>query len=227
MATLALTPQDNAPITEIASRIRRQPHWVLSLLVSSLVHEASERWRGAQDLLEVTDEVPVTAWVVRRKSDLLLPGAAPEEDVLPEEPIDAAPWLSSATGHLRALQAQAAHLHARRPCLVPKSPAPVKGASPWKLAWSWPKLKIPTAIAPRLIQPEVDPVRERLARIRHRLTSAPLNGLGFDELVDSPQTIDRIMTFLALTQLWHTNELTMEQSHAYGKIWVRPDRLPR
>lgn len=227
MALAEVKIEDSPGISEIASRIRRQPQWVLSLVVSSLVHQASERWREAEDLLGVTDEVPVTAWVVRRKSDLLLPGAIPDEDITPDEPTDRASWISFATEQLTTLQSQAARHHARRPRQQLRSPAPVKGASAWALAWSWPKLKLPKVTAPRVIQPQADQVRERLARIRHRLAAAPNHGMGFDELVESSSRLDRITTLLALTQLWHTSELNLEQNHAFGPIWVRPQGIPR
>ncbi len=225
MAIAETIPSPNTGITEIASRVRRHPEWVLSLLVSSLVHEASERWRGAHDLLEVTDEVPITAWVVRRKSDLLLPGATPAEEPGVEEPGDAAPWIPQSVQDLRVLLAQAQERHGGCRRLEPGPPAPVKGATPWTLAWSWPKLKIPKMTTPTRIQPEVDPVRERLARIRDRMKSDGLNGIGFEDLVGSPRTLDRVATFLALTQLWHRRELVLEQTQAYGPIWVRPERI--
>lgn len=215
----------NTGITEIASRVRRHPEWVLSLLVSSLVHEASERWRGAQDLLEVTDEVPITAWVVRRKSDLLLPGAPPAEEPLVEEPGEAAPWIPQAVEELRVLLARAQERHFGCRRIEPGPPPPVKGATPWTLAWSWPKLKRPKVIAPTRIRPETDPVRERLARIRDRMKTIGLNGIGFEELVGSARTTDRVTTLLALTQLWHRQELALDQSQAYGPIWVRAERL--
>lgn len=221
-----LTVEQHHGIAEIASKVRRQPRWILSVLVSSLVHEASERWRETQDLLEVTDEVPVTAWVVRRKSDLLLPGEVSEEEALPEGSTDVAPWIPSAIEQLRRLQENASHCHARSPRLDPMPPAPVKGASPWKLSWSWPKLKAPKSVAPHVIRPEADPVRERLAKIRRRLDAAPYHGIEFNDLIDSPHPTDRIMTLLALTQLWHVNELTLEQTQAFGPIWVRRERTP-
>lgn len=225
MARAETFPEPSAAITDIVSRIRRQPEWVLSLVVSSLVHEASERWREAQDLLQVTDEVPITAWVVRRKSDLLLPGAMPEEDPVVAEPGDAAPWIPQAVDGLTLLQIRAQERHAGHCRIEPGPPPPVKGASPWTLAWSWPKLKIPKLSAPTRIRPEVDPVRERLARIRDRMRSTGSNGIGFDELVGSARTTDRVMTLLALTQLWHRQELALEQSQAYGPIWIRAERI--
>ncbi|PSR33513.1 MAG: hypothetical protein C7B46_09540 [Sulfobacillus benefaciens] len=210
-----------ATINDLAERVRRHPDMVLSIEVLGLVRHYQARWREAQDLLDVTDEVPVTAWVVRRKSDMLLPRPAdPEPEVFDaSESEDSALWLSWAVAELQARFQAATQTHRRPPTITPNRVTAVKDASPWKLAWSWPKVK-PLANRPvQIIPPEQDPIGERLRRIRALLQEVS-EPIALTALVDSHMPRETVLTFSAIVQLWHQDEIAVSQNAPFQQVWI-------
>ncbi|MHB1953407.1 MAG: hypothetical protein ACYCOU_06620 [Sulfobacillus sp.] len=208
------------PLNEVAARVRRHPEWVLSLAVAGMVRQFALRWQQAENLLDVTDEVPVTAWIVRRKSDLLLPrNEEPENDNETALPQTETSWLGPLISHLQELQTAANKRHRRRTTFRPQKRVSVKGATLWKLAWSWPRIKEVVVQPPQIIRAQTDPIGERLFRVRKQLASDP-RWFSLNELTQSSARRDLVLTILAITQLWHAEEVDLDQRHPYGPVRI-------
>ncbi|MCL4318468.1 MAG: hypothetical protein M1596_01000 [Firmicutes bacterium] len=208
-------------INDLADQVRRHPELVLSLEVLGLVRHYQARWKEAHDLLDVTDEVPVTAWVVRRKSDMLLPRPANQDEEVTDQSQaeDSAFWLSWAVTALQDRFQVAEQTHWRPPTIAPNRVTEVKDATVWKLAWSWPKVKPPANRPVQIIHPEPDPIGDRLRRIRAHLqrVSAPV---ALTALMNSNAALETVLTFSAVIQLWHQDEIDVSQIAPFQPVWI-------
>lgn len=207
-------------IGQLADRIRRHPEIVREIAVHSLVLSMARHWRTADDMLEVTGEVPVTAWVVRRKAEGVLGlenPSGPEDDVAASAP--AAAWLTSGREILQDL-VQSRGLRWGRPGTW-HGPVhiPVKNPSLGKLRAAWPPVRGRPIPSPQVIEADPDPLEARIADLRQRLlhTRQPLR---FASLVlDSGHLVSH---FLAIVHLWHWGEAEVEQARPYAEVWIRP-----
>ena len=211
-------------IQALALKVRRSPMLARELHLVYLVQFVSERWREAADLQTVSDEAPVTAWIIRRKSDLVLPQRqVAGEDALEESGADGtdALWLAGAVQGLRSVfeAAQMYHGHASHSG-DHEVYHPVKGADLLKLVGSWPQLRPPKpAIAPQLVRDDEYPLEQRmewLLRTLHQRAGL----VGFRDVADSPQPGEVVGAFLAVVHLWHQNQIAVHQDSAYDEIWL-------
>ncbi len=207
----------------LASKVRRRPVIARELRLFYLVRFLAKRWRIVRDLQLVSEEAPVTAWIIRRKSDLVLPQKDPE----PESEVPTAEsrredvFVRQATEALQGLWAMAQDTYARP---VTEHPAsryrPVKGADPEKLAAAWPKLRVKSAAVPqRVVKAESNPLDERISRVLHRLHDYG-RPLTFDMTVEHKNPADIGNTFLAVVHLWHQEAVELNQEKPYDAIWI-------
>ncbi len=209
-------------VQALAGKVRRSPQFARDLHLTHLVRFVSARWRTSVDLYTVSDEAPLTAWIIRRKSDLVLP--QPEEEAPPDEAEPSAQrenlWLESASAALQELLRESNLWHMRPQGIRPMPLYhPVKGASAAKLTSSWPRLR-PARVAPmHFLDPDDDPLPTRMARVVALLrdTGSPT---VFTDLLTDQSTPEIVSTFLAVVHLWHRRTVDVQQSAAYQEIWV-------
>lgn len=200
----------------LADRLRRHPGEARHLRVKAMVASLSERWREAPDMLSVSDEVPVGAWVVRKKVHELLPR--------PEDPADepdsvwtgAVPdWIRAAVAGLAPrLETQALSFPRPEHPARERKPAPVKAASTAHLASAWPRLRPPRKLPPVRVNPEPDPLERRLERLRSLLRERGRWRFPPAERYSRRETV---ALFLALLVLWHQGEVGIGQ-----RAWDEP-----
>lgn len=208
-------------VLALADQLRRRPFLAREVQVRLVVEAMSRKWRVVQDMLDVSDEVPVTAWIVRRKAEVLLPRSeSSEEPVADADPLSPdATWLPEARAFLTALLDRAASIHPREQGEPLSSRAPVKDASPWTLAWAYPK--IPQRSAPRsqTVALDPDPIEHHIARIRSILRER--EWVRFRELTGGQNRRKTVVTFLAMVHLWHHREIYAEQQESYEELHLR------
>jgi segregation and condensation protein A len=209
----------SAELRALADQVRRQPQLAREMDVSVLVDEVAGRWREHSDMLQASEEVPVAAWIVRRKVEgLIRPEAEPDEPV-PLDPALKPEWVGDGVAALTRLRDAAA---ARWPRPVPErlqmAPVPVKDPSLWKLAWSYPRLRPKSAPAPQVVARETDPLDYHMEALWTRIPAGTrirflegLRGRGRDQWVAQ---------FLALVHLWHVRRVEAEQSGPFQDLWV-------
>lgn len=206
-------------VLDLASQVRRKPELARQLVVADLVRSLTLRWRVQVDMLSVSDEVPVTAWIVRRKAEGLV---APEVAASDPEIFDPAlrpAWMAEAIDKLSARYLAAHHFHHPPARQVPRPRVPVKDPSLWKLAWSWPRLK-PKVEPPRqVVKLETQPLSTRIREVESRL-EGHTEGLAFGVLCGSKAPDQVVGTFLAVVHLWHRRSVNLVQPGVYGSIWV-------
>ncbi|AUW93634.1 MAG: hypothetical protein C7B44_08945 [Sulfobacillus thermosulfidooxidans] len=225
-----MIPEDVLPKTHwqgdihaLAVKVRRMPMLARELHLVHLVQAISERWREAADLYTVSDEAPVTAWIIRRKSDLVLPQDEPEDDEIEsvvDDPADML-WLSEGVSQLQEALRLAQRYHER---LVSEDAMdvyhPVKGASVAKLIASWPHLRTrKTVPALHHVAAEEDPLERRIHRVWEKVHQA-VDGVSFGEVVQSHTPHEVVGTFLAVVHLWHQNRLTVIQEMPFEEMWL-------
>ncbi|MDA8193296.1 MAG: hypothetical protein M0Z53_04765 [Thermaerobacter sp.] len=219
--TLGRTQADpfDGDIARLADRIRRHPEIVREIAVHSLVLRMARHWRTADDMLEVTGEVPVTAWIVRRKAEGVLglenPAGA-EDDVAASA--SAAAWLTSGREILQDL-IQSRGLRWGRPAIWPGPVRiPVKDPSLGKLRAAWPPVRSRPISSPQVIEADPDPLEGRIADLRQRLRQSrqPLRLASL--VLDSGHLVSH---FLAIVHLWHWGEAEVEQARPYAEVWIR------
>lgn len=113
----------------------------------------------------------------------------------------------------------AAQTHKRPPAIAPNRVTAVKDATLRKLAWSWPKVKPPASRPVQIIHPDPDPIGDRLRRIRAHLrgVSSPV---ALTALMDSNAPRETVLTFSAVVQLWHQDEIDVSQSAPFQPVWI-------
>lgn len=218
---------DAESLPELFELLRRRPWLARELKVYHVVQTMAGRWRDAQDVLEVTDEVPMTAWIVRKKAEVLLPpdpGAQAAEPFEPEN--DTRPgWLDHAVFALQRRWEEALRMHERPVGFRPRVRAPVKNPSPWKLAWAYPQVRVKPSTPPQVVHSEPDPIADRWEMIRAELARRG-GRLTFDELpARNPRA--RAGNFVALVQLWQSQEIELVQTDAFGVLWICAPGAPR
>ncbi len=211
-------------LRELAVQVRRRPMIVRDLRLLQLVRYLSERWRVVSDLQTVSEEAPVTAWIIRRKSELVLPQPEPEtddaEEQVQDEPGDElTEWASDI---LRQLYDSAQGFYFRPRIQEPLRPyRPIKGATTQKLMRSWPGLRArKPSVVPRVVQVDTDPLEAVMDRLVCQLEMEH-QPLEFDALLKGRQQPSEVTTtFLGMVHLWHRQMLEIEQRQAYDPIWI-------
>lgn len=214
MAETPVAPPEDLQV--IADRIRRHPELARELNVSALAQEVAGRWREHSDMLQASEEIPVAAWIVKKKVEGLIRPDDPE----PETPgFDLAlrpEWLEDAVSVLRNLEDSALMRWGRVGAPLPRPPAPVKDPSPWKLSWSYPTLRPKPAPLERRVAREPEPLSAHIETLYHAVC-----GEGRVKLQQSLTGRSRpewVATFLAAVHLWHARRVQAEQGVAFGPI---------
>ncbi len=227
LASVSTGVRDNVEwvddVNALALRVRKDPVVARELTLLHLVRNLSQRWRIVHDLQVVSDEAPVTAWIIRRKSDVVLPQKEPEAESNSslDKNTREEDFLREAVHTLHDLWSLGQEIYSR-PVSVQSERRyrPIKGADLGKLARSWPKLRVRTrAVAPRVIKAESDPLDAKIAQIMNRLSEYGCP-LSFDTTIEdkSPQSIST--TFLAMIHLWHYKTVELNQENPYDTIWI-------
>jgi chromatin segregation and condensation protein Rec8/ScpA/Scc1 (kleisin family) len=204
-------------LRQVAETIKRKPDQARAVEVHPLVVGLAHRWRRAEDLLAPGDEVSLTAWVIRKKAEWLLPRPEPAQ-ASPSAPEVDPGWVSEAVRRLQAVWEEAARRHGR-PCSLslPRFPK-LLGADVARLSQSWPvaprRARSRPVVRLRLGQaPE-----ERLTALRRRLEELgsfrfPWPGLGGRDEV--------VAWFVALLALWAGGEVELSQGEPWQPLEVR------
>lgn len=209
---------DDAPdLQELANRIRRDPRLAQVMDVSALVGQVVGRWRQYNDLLEASEEVPLAAWIVRRKVEGLVRPELPEPELLTFDRDQRALWPSRGAELLKIQQSQAERFLPRSAGVsFPRLPAPVKEASVWKLVWSFPRLRPPKKLPFAVVKPQVAPLQEHMQSWLTRLDQQ--NQVVFqEELAHFPRRKWPVY-FLAAVHLWHDQAVYLSQAHAFDHL---------
>ncbi|CAB1128697.1 conserved protein of unknown function [Candidatus Hydrogenisulfobacillus filiaventi] len=218
---VGMTPVDGE-LAGLARQLKAQPHKARDLVLRAVVARATRRWRTAPDPLAWSDEMPLCAWMVKRKSQAVLPGAeADEEPSAPPEPApDPLPWRQAGAA-LAALAREGARLRYRPPA-PPRQPPPVAGADPARLAAAFPRLRprpLPpprVVVRPPLLLPDV------MARLEAALAAGGIYDLEALcpalNLCSRGERGARAAVFLAAVVLWHQGRITARQSEPFGPI---------
>lgn len=213
-------PEFDGDIARLAAEVRRSPERALAIRATQVVRFMIGQWREADDLYALTDEMPLTAWVVRKKAAVIVPVPAsePEDDAAPLDTGDWADWRELGVRTLKTLYQRGQASWGRAPSNLPRPPAPVKQATVWRLAWSWPRVRPPRVVPPVVVAAEDDPLARRIDRLRAALARAEepiaFGGLGFRTAAD------RVPAFLALLHLWQRDEVALTQADSYQEIWM-------
>lgn len=207
---------DGLELKTIADRIRRQPQLARELNVSALAQEVAGRWRQHSDMLQASEEVPVAAWIVRKKVEGLIRPDDPEPDGPSFDPALRPAWLDEAVEELGE-RAQGARRFWGRAASVPeRPPAPVKDPSPWKLAWSYPVLRVKKEPPPRIVAREAEPLGDHMQRLLEAMSSGlPYN---FRAGLQGRPRPEWVAQFLAAVHLWHARSIEAEQAAPFEEI---------
>ncbi len=211
--------QFDGNLIQLTERLRRHPEEAKTLNVHEFVHAMVEKWRTDRDLIEVSEEVPQTAWVVRRKVEMLLPAPKPP----PEDPMESAPdpdarrdWVTPAVATLKRAQAEALRYHFRPRSSQPPRFRPIRGRQIGELPLAWPKLKRRISPPPTRVYREVDPVGARLRRWQEWLSRE--EPARFPP-PDWPRE-EVVRMFIALLTLWSNGEVVIDQAGTFNPLEV-------
>ena len=209
----------SAELRALADQVRRQPHIAREMDVSMLVEEVAGRWREHSDMLQASEEVPVAAWIVRRKVEgLIRPEAEPEEPVALDPALKPA-WVDEGVESLLTLQEAAAMRWPRpMPEQLQSAPSPVKDPSLWKLAWSYPRLRPKIVPPPQVVTRDTDPLDYHIQALWERIV--PGRRLRFLEDLRGRGRDQWVAQFLALVHLWHARRVEAEQEAPFQDLWV-------
>ena len=215
-----MTTEFDGNLVRLTERLRRHPEEVRELRVLHLVQTMIEKWNAQEDPVESSDEVPATAWIVRRKIEMVLPVPSvpepgPDDTPQEKEPVDAT-WVASASSHLQYLQHIAGRHHRRQISNWPKPLRPVRGRDIQSLPLAWPHLKLRKGPSPTKVFREADPLPARIERWRQWLAHGhrvqfPDPGLSRQEVV---------AMFIALILLWSRDEVFVDQRAVYAPLEV-------
>ena len=215
------TPEFDGDIARLAAEVRRSPERALAIRAAQVVRFMIGQWREADDLYALTDEMPLTAWVVRKKAAVIVPppaSEAEEDDAAPRDTGDWAEWREFGVRTLKTVYQRGQASWGRDPTIPPRPPAPVKQATVWRLAWSWPRVRPPRVVPPVMVAAEDDPLSRRIERLRAALAESEgpiaFGGLGLSSAVD------QVPAFLALLHLWQRDEVAVTQTDSYQEIWM-------
>jgi segregation and condensation protein A len=184
----------------------------------------AEKWQGQEDPVAASDEVPVTAWIVRRKVEMTLPGLAPETPESTDgEGLDVAvdgslgEWIPRALVELVNLQRESQLSHFRPRAEWPTALHPVRGASLSGLSDAWPRVIRAPSPRPTTVKREVDPLAQRLAVWRSWLSARPMVAFPAPELARR----ETVGMFVALLALWSEGEVAIAQPHPFARLEVQ------
>lgn len=205
------------PLKDLAEEIRKKPQLAQEVDVSQLVAELSGRWRQLHDMLDASEEVPVAAWIVRRKVEGLVRPVVEEVAEAGFNPDLRAQWLDDAVSAMQICWQDAQRLKGRAAEPLPhKRPALVKDPSVWKILWSYPKLREKAtpvvAEVPREGRPLAGIMQDLLVRLRqhHRIVlHEVMAGLPKEEWTQ---------VFMAAVHLWHQDSVELNQSGPFAPL---------
>ncbi|MCY0877630.1 MAG: hypothetical protein OWU84_01615 [Firmicutes bacterium] len=216
-------PQDGLDLKALAEQIRRRPQLACDMDVSELAEWVRNRWRAYSDLLQSSEEVPTAAWIVRKKAEgLVRPEPSEEEPAAPVVGEARPAWVSQAAAALEAQAVRASRYLAGPPRGGPSSPRPVRGASPWTLAWSYPRLPPAPRMRTHVVPRRYDSLKEEMNQVLRHLQED--GSTSFEELARGQPWPRRVGQFLAIVHLWHQQRILVEQREAFGPLWLG---LPR
>jgi chromatin segregation and condensation protein Rec8/ScpA/Scc1 (kleisin family) len=208
-------------LVDLATHLRRHRLDPLAISAVELVRQLRAHWQvaGPPGLDEVADELPIAAWVVRRKGARLIPGN--EDPPEPELPPEEAPWagLEPLSAWLQHRQA-AAYAQGGVPRWPLPPPAEVPDATPWRLRWAWPPGRIRKPRAAPEVLVRSDPLWRRGLYVAHWLRRRPGGG-RFDELTEGMGRSEQVDVFLVLLSLWARRRVQMMQPGAYAPLVIR------
>lgn len=213
---ISLSEGFDGDIVQLADQIRRHPEMVRQIGVYDLVVTMASHWRIAEDVLDVTDQVPLTAWIVKRKAQGVLVEPDDDGDVDSEDDKDVAPWLMDAVNYLTRLASDRLPRFGRMVGWLGPVRVPIKDPNVWKLSWSWPQLRVRVTPTPRIISAKVDPLDDQIVQLQRRLGECD----GPWKLSEWKDTGSPVSRFLAVVHLWHRGAAEAQQADSYAEIWV-------
>jgi chromatin segregation and condensation protein Rec8/ScpA/Scc1 (kleisin family) len=207
-------------LVDLATHLRRRRIDPLSFSATELIRQLRARWRGAEipSLNEVAEELPVAAWVVRRKGLGLIPGSREEPEPEPAE--DVPPWdaLPVLTEWLKA-RAVAAHAWGGVARWPEPAPPLIPDATPWRLLWAWPPGRLPRGRpAPQVVM-RTHPLWRRGLRLIHWLSRQPKGGILQDWMTGRTRE-EQVDVLLVLLSLWARRRVELSQAAPYGPLKV-------
>lgn len=209
----------HANLKMLADKIRREPWVAQETDVSLMVRELTGHWRTSANMMEVSEEAPVAAWIVRRKAERLVYPGDEEAPAIPFDPDLKPAWLIDAVSHLKDAEREAGRRWGRPIVWRQKRvPAPIKDPSPWKLVWSYPRLLPKPTPHVQTVRPAEFPLRAVMARLLDRLVHQPR--LVFQEEFAQRGREEWAATFLAAVHLWHQRQVELCQPGPYGSLVI-------
>lgn len=221
VAAQALTDDFDGDLFRLTERLRRHPEEVRTIKALNLVRTMVEKWYAQDDPVESSDEVPITAWVVRRKIEMVLPALQSAGEAVDTAPAaDALPltrdWIGPAITALQAANQVRLGYHLRSASAWPKPLRPVSGRNWPDLAQAWPNLKPKRATPSTVVRRDPDPIASRIARWHAWLAA--------DSTVRFPAaSMDRtevVALFIALMLLWAGGDVDIQQTAAFTALEV-------
>lgn len=205
-----------ADLQALYDRIRRQPALAREMDVSLLAQEVAGRWREHSDMIQASEEVPVAAWIVRKKVEGLVRPDKPEPETEGFDPGLRPVWLEEAVGHLKDQAVVGEAFLSRERESLKRPPAPVKDPSVWKLNWSYPMLTPKKAPPVQTVAPGPEPLEHQMRRLMSRL--AQQKSLVLQEELNGKPKDQWVASFLAVVHLWHVQTLNATQSEPFRAI---------
>lgn len=219
MVDRLVSTEDAFELKSLADKIRRQPQLARDLNVSLLVADVHGRWREHSDMLQASEEVPVAAWIVRKKVEGLIRPDEPESEPVGFDPDLRPQWLQIAVDAIQDAERQGNAFWTGTAVPLTRPRAPVKDPSPWKLAWSYPVLRPKKSPPPRVVAREAEPLALHMHRLLALLESRP--HLGFCDHVTGQSRAEWVAQFLAAVHLWHDRSIEANQIEPFGEILLR------
>ena len=210
-------PDPQKPLKDLADEIRRRPQLAQEVDVSQLVQDLTGRWRQLHDMIDASEEVPVAAWIVRRKVEGLVRPEPEVDEGAGFDPLLRPEWLDQAVTGLMARWQDAQRFRSRSPEPLPRrQPAPVKDPSVWKILWSYPRLREkpvpPAAEVQRHGRPLAQVMSDLLARLKIR------RRLVFHEIMVGRPRDQWTEAFLAAVHLWHEQTVELSQAGPFAPL---------
>ncbi len=209
--------QTESDLTSLAERIRRNPQLAQEMDVSALAARVAARWRERSDMMAASEEVPVAAWIVRRKVEGLVRPEVEETEPEPFDPNKRPDWLTEGVEGLKkkALHGQRYWPH-EGTLELRRLPAPVRDASPWTLAWSYPRLRPKKARPVATVAYQALPLRDHIEAWLDRLSGG--EPVSFHEAMTGEPRREWAVAFLAAVHLWHERLIDARQSEAFAPL---------
>lgn len=215
--------ESDVDLKTIAERIRRQPGLAQDMDVSALVEEVAGRWREHSDMIEASEEVPVAAWIVRRKVEGLVRPEVEDEEPEPFDVNKRPAWLVDAVESLQHESSTGQRYWTRSiPVVIRRRPAAVKDASPWTLCWSYPRLRPRKSRPVATVAHQPLPLKVHIEEWRRRLVGGQM--VAFQEAMAGESRETWVVSFLAAAHLWHERAIEVRQNGAYAPLLLQGHR---